>query len=690
MIDDFEIIDPIASSELFGPIRGPYKRKKYQTPVIDVESDNFEVLDELQTQELFEFVTPEYFDSLPAEVHKAGGVDSNKFRPICFVDGEGANEGERVVTTRKHNLQRWVQKQNYALFGAVLQSTGEYKCIVGLENYQQLSSKQCLDFILSLPADHILVGYSLTYDVEHWLKDIPPGDANTGMGKLIRTQAVWWHGYRIHYIPKKIFTVGKYKGKKKIASRTVYDIFGFFQCEFKRAIRTWNVGTPEEWEFIDRMKDARSDFGPITDETKAYNRQEGLHGIELFSRVRAEYTKLKLSLPRPVGAGSIASAMFRKHGVMDFFPTIQLLPTDVMLASYFGGRFDITRIGFMGNVFESDINSAYPHIARNLPCLRCGRYIRATGYTPDKHSLWLVRWSDNGTQWSPFPYRTDNGHIRYYANGVGYYYGSEVAAALQLNPDTEIIGGYQFIQNCDHRPFEWLEDYYQRRQEMLQAGDFGEQIIKYGSNSVYGKLAQSKGKNPKYQNLIWAGMITAGTRAMLLNGIAQNPGAVIKAATDALFSTVPLNLEYDETELGCWKTEELYDLLVLGNGVYHSTGSSNPKHPNGVAKNRGFARGEKLMFDWEAIRQEYAEGKTSVVMKREFRRFIKAWHEKKVEERCYWIDSEVELKLDIQKQKRVDGENIYPLLNPTPQVISAPARINPENLKQPGGRPIVH
>lgn len=166
---------------------------------------------------------------------------------------------------------------------------------------------------------------------------------------------------------------------------------------------------------------------------------------------------------------------------------------------------------------------------------------------------------------------------------------------------------------------------------------------------------------------------------MLLNGIRQNPDAIVKVATDAIFSTVPLDLNYDATELGAWKTETLFDLLVLGNGVYHSPRSSKNGKP--VAKNRGFERDAKLKFDWDQIRENYRNGRTSIVIKEEFRRFVKAFHEKKLDERCDWIRSEIELKLDIAKMKRVEGEYIYPLPNPNPGVISEPAHIPPENIR---------
>lgn len=689
MPEGFEVLDcselPATSTR---SARGPYKKR----PLVIV--DDFETLDERQIiEETFEPVAPDFDWSTMPDPNPRNERRKTVNRPVIFLDGEGANNGDRIETTRKQNLRRWVQKQNYALLGATIEPD-EYRCIVGQDNVQQLSTKQCLDFILSLPADHIIVGFALTYDVEMWLRDVKATPFLDGraspMERLMRTQSVWWKGYRIHYIPKKIFTVGKYRGKKRIVSRTVYDSFGFFQSSFKTAIREWKVGTEKQWEFIDRMKEGRPDFGAITDETKAYNHMEGIHGIQLFSRVREEYTKLGLSIARPVGAGSIASAMYRKHRILDYFPEFQLIPSDVMLSAFYGGRFDITRIGFVGTVFDADINSAYPHIARNLPCLRCGRYVTAKNYEPTPHSLWLVRWSDNGTRWSPFPYRSENGHIRYYRDGIGWYYDDEVSAALRFcGRSIEVIGGYQYVQNCNHRPFEFIEEYYQYRQQLVDAGDFGEKIIKLGLNSVYGKLSQSKGKNPPFQQMIWAAMITSGTRAMLLDGIRQAPDSVIKVATDAVFSTVPLDLEYDKSKLGAWKVESLHDLLVLGNGVYQATASDNPKHPHGVSRNRGFAKDVGLVFDWNAIRENYQNGITSVVRKREFRRFVKAFHEKKLEERCDWIESEHYLSLDIQKMKRVEGEYIYPLPNPQPNVISAPTRIKPENLKLPGQNHLV-
>jgi len=697
-LPEFELLDSSSLPPSRGT-RGNYRVKsKPRLRIVDFEALSAEEVTSVENAIVHEYVEElEDFETVGIDFNYETVQPSNYRnarrklvnRPVCFIDGEGANNGERSVTNRKASLHRWVQKQNYALLGAVLQveDTYEYHHIESPDHVSQLSTKQCLDFIFSIPSSYIIVGFALTYDVEMWLKDVPAYLASkenpekiSQMERLYRTQSIWYHGYRIHYIPKKIFSVTKYKGTKKIASRTIYDAHGFFQSDFKTAIRDWHVGTEDEWKFIDRMKAGRPEFGPITEETKAYNRMEGIHGVQMFSKVRAEYTKLGLSVPRPVGAGSIASAIFRKHRILDYFPEHHLLPVDVMLSLFIGGRFDISRIGFVGDIIESDINSAYPFIARNLPCLRHGEYVRASHYQPSPNSAWLVRWKDNGTRWSPFPYRTEQGHIRYYQNGIGWYYDAEVAEALRFDSTIEVLAGYNFLAHCSDDPFSFVEDYYQRREEMKKAGDFGEKILKLGLNSIYGKLSQSKGKNPPFQQWIWAGLITGGTRALLMSGIRQNPDAIIKVATDAIFSTQPLQLDYDETKLGAWKTETLYDLLVLGNGVYQSTGSSNPKHPNGISRNRGFEHGT-ARFNWETIRSDYKAGRVSIVRKNEFRRFVKAFHEKRLEERCDWIESELELKMDLQKAKRKDGELIYPLSNPTASVVSAPVEINPENLR---------
>jgi hypothetical protein len=666
-----------------------YKEKPVRFDFTNGHSDEFRVLDDAQTDDEFRIVAPAEFAELPPMRtpmrEKSFRASINK--PVCFIDGEGSNHGEKIISVRSNGLLRFKQEQNYTLLAATLEPAHcsmqcsqceSYQAIVGENNHEQLHSALCLEFILHLPETHIIVGYGLSYDVEHWLKDLP----EKNMLQLKADGKTWWKRYQIHHIPNKIFTVSKWKKNKKIASRSVYDIVGFFQAPFADAIEKWNVGTPEEREFIRRMKALRPGFGDVDNVVLTYNHMEGKHGIQLFRRVREEYTKLELRISRPVGAGSIASAMFRRHRVDSHFPVFQSLPVEPMLQSYIGGRFDIARIGFLGNCYEYDINSAYPHIARNLPCLAHTRFEWTNEYVRDSHSLWLVRWRDNENPWAPFPYRTPNGeHIRYFSSGTGYYYGAEVASALKLDSDIEVIGGFRCICECDEKPFQWIEDYYEARQIMKRNHDFAEIIIKLGLNSVYGKLAQSKGKSPRWQNFIWAGMITSGARAMLMDAVALDPTAVFKLSTDAVFSTKPLALPIGN-ELGQWKPTELEDLIVLGNGIYHSTTVDENGNPV-ASKNRGYLKGDEY-FNWTKIRENFANGIPSVVTKHEFLRFGEAHQTHKMEDRCTWIDEQQFLDYHPPSGKELRSGWIWPGQNETPLVESSPIRIKEENLRKWG------
>ena len=63
-------------------------------------------------------------------------------------------------------------------------------------------------------------------------------------------------------------------------------------------------------------------------------------------------------------------------------------------------------------------------------------------------------------------------------------------------------------------------------------------------------LAQRIGK-AAFANMIWAGLITAITRAKLNDAIALDPLNILMLATDALYSLQPLDLPLGD-RLGQW------------------------------------------------------------------------------------------------------------------------------------------
>jgi hypothetical protein len=128
-----------------------------------------------------------------------------------------------------------------------------------------------------------------------------------------------------------------------------------------------------------------------------------------------------------------------------------------------------------------------------------------------------------------------------------------------------------------------VADYYARRQTYIQTARRGgfesgpEKIIKLGLNALYGKTAQQVGaryvdgalRTPPFFQLDWAGYVTAGCRAKLMEAAIQKPHAIIMFATDGLFSTEELDLDCPaEKTLGAWERQVHDGITVVMPGVY--------------------------------------------------------------------------------------------------------------------------
>lgn len=590
-------------------------------------------------------------------------------RPSCFIDGEGSNVGEPIVGVKK-GLHFSIQNQNYSLL-AVKYDNGQYDCIVGENDEGQLSTEQCFEFIFSIPEDYIITAFGFDYDVEMMLRDVPQRELEI----LHKTKWVRWRRYRINYIKGKYFYIQRRVRKKNKGAREprrrIFDISGFFGKQaFATVTEKWKVSTPEEQEFLERMKKTRNEFGPVTQERKDYNELEGTLANRVFEKIRTEWTRLGLNIPNPHGGGSVAKAMFRLHDV-DLYMNPQVpMPYSPILRGYIGGRFDFTRQGQFSIAIESDINSAYPHIMRNLPCLTHIDVQRATSFVDTPNSLWLVRWRDTDKPWAPFPYRWKD-HIRYFTSGIGWYYGAEVASALRYDPEIEVLEGYLFNPQCDDRPFAWIEEYYNRRQELKKSSPDTAEFLKIGMNSGYGCLAQTKGFVPPYQTLLWAGMITSGTRAMLLDVIQQDPFNVIAVSTDSVTSVSPVRVDADEIRLGAWKQKVLPDYTLLGNGfAYCSDEELKSTH-------RGFPN-----WDWTNLYERWVRDGSIVVPRKDFNNALEARTQKKEWLRDTWTTGESRLQFQPPDGREKDLSGwIWPATNPTPWMISEELDVDQEHLR---------
>lgn len=254
-------------------------------------------------------------------------------------------------------------------------------------------------------------------------------------------------------------------------------------------------------------------------------------------------------------------------------------------ASYYGGWFEQMVHGHCGDVWEYDINSAYPYIIASLPCLHThgthnGIFSRGDGnsYPTDKGTYTLLYADIQGG--NPYigamPYRDHRGLISRPQRVKGWYWLHEVEASKRagLVSSMDVLEWVSY-RRCDCAPpFDPADIGISRMYNLrLQAGKNSPQgkALKLVYNSAYGKTAQSIG-TPKYSNPFYASLITAGCRTLILDAIARHPqgaSAVTMVATDGVYflSRHP-SLELSPSELGKWDETFKPGMTQLMPGVY--------------------------------------------------------------------------------------------------------------------------
>jgi hypothetical protein len=575
-------------------------------------------------------------------------------RLIIAVDGEGKNlpfPNDGYIHPDALIAERgW---HSYTLLAAS-DDTGKSKTLVGpvdtrtarsdtLARNLGLSTRDCLDFLLGLPRDALVVGFYFSYDVVKIVADLPlpnlqelatgkrPGTADHPTIKnaaqyhavidklsakfhmpakalisadFVSAEATVWDRYAIQYTPRKklkITDLAAGRTYDKVNKRyvwnrqvIVWDVFGFFQKSFVSALQdAKGICPPEIIKRIKAMKDQRGDFANLPDDKIiAYCLEECYYLAKLVRDMLIHIEKLGLVLNGWDGSGAIARAWMRREKIKDFKSETNL-PPEVALGGYFGGRFEVSELGRIGKCYSYDINSAYPAIATNLPCLAHGGFKQLQAddngrvqYQPGRFGIYFAGSQTSG-RFAPFPFRFDavpdmmntiKPKSVYYAHGgKRWVWQDEIRVAIKhFGSDAiPLYDGWVWEPTCNHKPFSMVPDLYADRAKLKALGDGAEKVIKLLINSIYGKTAQSIGwsigrdgipKPPPFQSFIWAGMITSGTRAMILDAIMQSD--TVSIATDGILSRTPIPSLTLSKALGDWGDDIVTDTYLFQSGVY--------------------------------------------------------------------------------------------------------------------------
>jgi len=447
------------------------------------------------------------------------------------------------------------------------------------------------------------VGFFLSYDFNMIMRLLPRERASmlfsaAGKAKRARRDNKFLGPFPVEYEGWEFDMLGMKRLKlrplgKNNAWMYICDAGPFFQASLLTVINpataTDPVLSPDEYAMLATGKERR-DIAALDDDMRKYNRMEN-HVFEMIMGQLDEGFRragVRLGKGQWFGPGQAAQAWMRKDGKLD--RPMQALREkkghydkalkEAGKATYTAGWFEIPVHGIVsGTSYEYDVNSAYPYIISQLPCL-CGKWRHGQG-SPSYGPFMIANLPvivraivRGGNKYlGPLPYRNQDGRILRPRYTNGYYWMSEIDAARRAGLiDSVTVLEYWQYYGCSHSPpLASIRGLYQERLRVGKDTPHGK-ACKHLYNSVYGKFAQGDDNCP-FGHPFYASLITSGCRTLMLDAIATHPmgaSAVVMVATDGIYFTDPHpGLEDDVNDrLGGWSRETHDNLTLFKPGVY--------------------------------------------------------------------------------------------------------------------------
>lgn len=494
---------------------------------------------------------------------------------------------------------------------------------------EPLRHDEVFEFLYQQKLDHphaTFVGFFLGYDFSQWLKSLPESRGNLlfhpyGIQKRMPKNpelrypfpVIVDNRWDIDFLGMKRFKLRPHVKKDrwpecqvnhKTAEQVeicatgahkrhpyewmyINDAGAFFQTSLMNAINPekWAKGTAvvtaEENAILQVGKDHRAD-AEFDDDMQRYNILENAVLSRLMSTVNEGFVAdgIRLRKDQWYGPGQAAQAWLRNIGCPTGETVREHVPEwaiDAARQSYYGGWFEVFVHGnIYGTAHAYDINSAYPYAISTLPCLLHGTWTQGTGdpgpLKRGNYRLINAKFEGRNKYIGTMPHRDMNGGISRPKHTAGWHWQHEVNAAKAARTVTGVeIEEWIEYEPCDcPPPLRSIKELYQGRLEVGKETPFGKSK-KLVYNSAYGKMAQSIGM-PKFSNSIYASLITAHCRTMILRAIATHPqkaAAVAMIATDGIvFLTPHPTLNVHKTKLGAWDYSTHENLSTLMPGLY--------------------------------------------------------------------------------------------------------------------------
>ncbi|AJW71054.1 DNA polymerase [Nitrosopumilus adriaticus] len=423
--------------------------------------------------------------------------------------------------------------------------------------------------------------YNLAYDAEVILKLL---DQELFRYNLSRKLEFHWNDFKLEYIPSKLLRI-----KKGHHSVLFFDIAQFFGKSLAAAYEENIESLPEEYLSLKTKRAEFSKWFYSHNKKKIRNyciqdciltKKLAEHWISLFHNAFSFYPAKWPS------SGYLAEKVLINNDV--FFPKFDSIPysiQDLAFRSYFGGRFEMIKRGFVGKSYLYDINSAYPYAISQLPDLDNGKWVKRKSIHEKAKLGFFKILADipDDEIIPPFAFRANQNILFPSGKFITYCTLAELQACRD-DSQYRILEGYQFVPNNTIKPYcKFIESLYEKRIKLKNENNPLEKPFKIILNSIYGKTGQKVNRiiGNLFNPVIFAS-ITGHTRAQLYRFITENnlEKQTIAFATDSICVTKKLNI--NSKKLGEFSFDgAANDTFYLQNGFYRF---------NGVWKQRGFGK----------------------------------------------------------------------------------------------------
>lgn len=486
--------------------------------------------------------------------------------------------------------------------------------------------------------------YNLQYDAQSLFAYLSRDE----LSPLYYLGKMFYKDWKIFYVPRKFLSL-----QRKSHTVRFYDLYQFFNMSLEKASSKY-LG--EHKLELDVKQFSDPDYiSTHLEEIEAYCLQDA----RLLEYLGRYFQKLCLEagvdFNRPISPASVSERHFKQSSDL---PIIENRNAQASaLRTYYGGRFEVMRRGYIPKAYSFDINSAYPAVMSQLMNLNKGTW--EIGYKDDiTYEYGFVRAfvTLDDPYLCPLPFDTYRCLIfpRMKARAVWMTLDEVRFIRKHQLGTVKIKDGWFWTVDEGELPFERLVDLYHWRKRLKEDENPLELVVKLIMNSIYGKTVQltpvlervhevfpdridvdiiegaMAGSYKRYYrtgqlfNPAYASLITTRVRLQCHEALLKHGADAIAVFTDGILTSrkrLPIS-----NRLGQWNLEGSGELVMIGTGVYTLDMGKKLK-----SRFRGFHSDQHLNF-FELLAQHADKTvitfpKTKVVQLGEWLMHFNQWNE---------------------------------------------------------------